>query len=502
MLEHIVMIMSQELSNGSFSLLATLAVKTCKEAKHMAVIDSISAAKARTEELKYIVQDQKARKNQYAAIISQQLNSLSVLEGNVNKGIKHKENVKDAISWYNKVLGFQIEGGRGVKFIFNNINLQNPNEEFSFSIRHSEDIYTLLDCNPYSGDTKELIQELNQTNGLFKFVRIMREKFQATSLKGALSTHISPFSDSTTNSISAPAASISVDGSESSERDKESQFQPGEVYRPLKKVNHGRVGKSPILSPVAASSHRRSPRFKLSLAANETNALEATMASSLTHSSFQSCNLKSVFLGERSGIPVASVPVTRVTTRRTIECKESRIGKHPIEVPPTVTITLEGQGLKVKGPLGELSRIYPREVKLERLESGEIKVSKAMDTRRANQMHGLFRTLTDNMVVGVSKGFEKKLQLVGVGYRAMLENKDLVLNLGFSHPVRMAIPDDIKVKVEENTRITVSGYDKCSIGEFAASVRKWRPPEPYKGKGVKYADEIVRRKEGKAGKKK
>ncbi|KAF9612037.1 hypothetical protein IFM89_037495 [Coptis chinensis] len=111
-------------------------------------------------------------------------------------------------------------------------------------------------------------------------------------------------------------------------------------------------------------------------------------------------------------------------------------------------------------------------------------------------------TLTDNMVVGVSKGFEKKLQLVGVGYRAMLENRDLVLNLGFSHPVRMPIPDGLQVKVEENTRITVSGYDKCSIGEFAASVRKWRPPEPYKGKGVKYADEIVRRKEGKAGKKK
>ncbi|KAL5700249.1 60S ribosomal protein L6 [Ranunculus cassubicifolius] len=108
------------------------------------------------------------------------------------------------------------------------------------------------------------------------------------------------------------------------------------------------------------------------------------------------------------------------------------------------------------------------------------------------------------MVVGVSKGFEKKLILVGVGYRAMLENnnKDLVLNLGFSHPVKMPIPEGLKVKVEENTRITISGYDKCSIGEFAASVRKWRPPEPYKGKGIKYSDEIVRRKEGKAGKKK
>lgn len=113
-----------------------------------------------------------------------------------------------------------------------------------------------------------------------------------------------------------------------------------------------------------------------------------------------------------------------------------------------------------------------------------------------------FRTLTDNMVVGVSKGFEKRLQLVGVGYRATVEGKDLVLSLGFSHPVRMAIPNDLKMKVEENTRIIISGYDKCNIGQFAASVRKWRPPEPYKGKGVRYANEVIRLKEGKAGKKK
>ncbi|KAK6918876.1 Ribosomal protein L6, alpha-beta domain [Dillenia turbinata] len=225
------------------------------------------------------------------------------------------------------------------------------------------------------------------------------------------------------------------------------------------------------------------------------------MASSVT--SFQSCNLRSVFLGDKNGIHVSSVPIARVGfLTKTIQCKESRIGKHPIPVPSNVTIMLEGQFLKAKGPLGELSITYPREVKVERWESGELKVSKAFETRRANQMHGLFRTLTDNMVVGVSKGFEKRLQMVGVGYRAVVEGKDLVLNLGFSHPVRMAIPEGLQVKVEENTRITVSGYDKCGIGEFAASVRKWRPPEPYKGKGVKYADEVVRRKEGKAGKKK
>ncbi|XP_024024106.1 50S ribosomal protein L6, chloroplastic isoform X1 [Morus notabilis] len=226
------------------------------------------------------------------------------------------------------------------------------------------------------------------------------------------------------------------------------------------------------------------------------------MASSLT-SSFQTSSFRSVFLGERNGFSVSSVPVSRVGfVKKNIECKESRIGKQAIEVPSNVTITLEGQGLKVKGPLGELSLNYPREVKVEREESGILRVRKAVETRRANQMHGLFRTLTDNMVVGVSKGFEKRLQLVGVGYRAMLEGKDLVLSLGFSHPVRMTIPNGIQVKVEDNTRIVVSGYDKSEIGQFAASIRKWRPPEPYKGKGVKYADEVIRRKEGKAGKKK
>ncbi|GMN58149.1 hypothetical protein TIFTF001_027248 [Ficus carica] len=214
-------------------------------------------------------------------------------------------------------------------------------------------------------------------------------------------------------------------------------------------------------------------------------------------------SFQSVFLGERNGLSVSSVPVSRVGfVKKNIECKESRIGKQPIEVPKNVTITLDGQDLKVKGPLGELSLNYPREVKVEREESGILRVKKAIETRRANQMHGLFRTLTDNMVVGVSNGFEKRLQLIGVGYRAMLEGKDLVLSLGFSHPVRMTVPDGIQVKVEENTRIVVSGYDKSAIGQFAASIRKWRPPEPYKGKGVKYADEVIRRKEGKAGKKK
>ncbi|KAJ0229740.1 50S ribosomal protein L6 [Hirschfeldia incana] len=224
------------------------------------------------------------------------------------------------------------------------------------------------------------------------------------------------------------------------------------------------------------------------------------MASSVV-SSFQP---RSSFLGDRNMFKVSTTPPSAQVgfSSKTIECKESRIGKQPIAVPSNVTIALEGQDLKVKGPLGELALTYPREVELTKEDSGFLRVKKTVETRRANQMHGLFRTLTDNMVVGVSKGFEKKLILVGVGYRATVEGKELVLNLGFSHPVKMQIPESLRVKVEENTRITVSGYDKSEIGQFAATVRKWRPPEPYKGKGVKYSDEIVRRKEGKAGKKK
>eukprot|EP00244_Chara_vulgaris_P012270 TRINITY_DN636_c0_g1_i5.p2 TRINITY_DN636_c0_g1~~TRINITY_DN636_c0_g1_i5.p2 ORF type:complete len:133 (-),score=32.23 TRINITY_DN636_c0_g1_i5:528-926(-) len=129
-------------------------------------------------------------------------------------------------------------------------------------------------------------------------------------------------------------------------------------------------------------------------------------------------------------------------------------------------------------------------------------VSRAMDTRRARQMHGLFRTLTDNMFVGVSKGFEKKLEMNGVGYRAAVNGNVLQMSLGYSHPVLMDIPEGLKVKMEGNTNITVSGYDKVAVGDFCANIRGKRPPEPYKGKGIKYSDEVIRRKEGKTGKKK
>ncbi|KAL5554550.1 hypothetical protein UlMin_041951 [Ulmus minor] len=203
-------------------------------------------------------------------------------------------------------------------------------------------------------------------------------------------------------------------------------------------------------------------------------------------------NLRSVFLGERNGLFVSSVLVPRVGfLRKSIECKESRIGKQPVEVTKNVTITLEGQDMKVKGPLGELLLIYPREVNVDREESGIVRVKKAVETRRGNQIHGQ----------NLSKGFEKRLQLVAVGYRATLEGQIVVLSLGFSHPIRMEISDGIKVKVEDNTRIVVSGYDEC-YWSICCFHRKWRPPEPYKVKGVKYIDEIIRGKEGKSWNKK
>eukprot|EP00244_Chara_vulgaris_P012266 TRINITY_DN636_c0_g1_i1.p1 TRINITY_DN636_c0_g1~~TRINITY_DN636_c0_g1_i1.p1 ORF type:complete len:292 (-),score=62.19 TRINITY_DN636_c0_g1_i1:524-1399(-) len=185
-----------------------------------------------------------------------------------------------------------------------------------------------------------------------------------------------------------------------------------------------------------------------------------------------------------------------------IDCKESRIGKAPIAVPTGVEYTLGESSLLVKGPLGQLSREYPPEVKLTVGDDGMLTVSRAMDTRRARQMHGLFRTLTDNMFVGVSKGFEKKLEMNGVGYRAAVNGNVLQMSLGYSHPVLMDIPEGLKVKMEGNTNITVSGYDKVAVGDFCANIRGKRPPEPYKGKGIKYSDEVIRRKEGKTGKKK
>ncbi|XP_026387303.1 kinetochore protein SPC25 homolog isoform X2 [Papaver somniferum] len=237
-------------------LVKALAVKTDKEAKRMDLNDSVLAAKGRIEELKRIVQIKTAKEEEYGAIISRQL--MEAQEEKVKKHTDHKESTEDAISWYNKVLGFRIEGGRGVKFIFNNINTEHPHEEYSFIVRHEDNIYTLLDCHPFVEDTKELVQELNRTNGLFKFVRIMREKFQAAVSIGYPDQATSVHPESATVSISAPTSSVSANGSES--RNEQNQ-QPGALEIRNKKVKRVGVEKSQILSPASASSHRRSPRL-------------------------------------------------------------------------------------------------------------------------------------------------------------------------------------------------------------------------------------------------
>ena len=177
----------------------------------------------------------------------------------------------------------------------------------------------------------------------------------------------------------------------------------------------------------------------------------------------------------------------------------SRIGKQPIPVPSGVTVTIDGQDVKVKGPKGELSRKLPEEVANEQ-EGDTITVKRRSDARIARERHGLSRTLVANMVDGVSKGFEKRLEIQGVGYRAAVQGKKLNMSLGYSHPVEFDPPDGIQFKVESNTNVIVSGIDKELVGTVAAKIRDARPPEPYKGKGVRYAGEYVRRKAGKSGK--
>ena len=178
----------------------------------------------------------------------------------------------------------------------------------------------------------------------------------------------------------------------------------------------------------------------------------------------------------------------------------SRIGKRPIAIPNKVTVEIKGQHVAVKGPKGSLERVLPPEVKVEK--DGEtLQVMRQDDSRTARERHGLSRTLVSNMVEGVSKGFEKRLQIQGVGYRAQAQGSKLTLNVGYSKPVEMTMPEGIQVAVEKNTEVTVSGINKEVVGNVAAQVRAVRPPEPYKGKGIRYLGEFVRRKAGKAGKK-
>jgi large subunit ribosomal protein L6 len=173
----------------------------------------------------------------------------------------------------------------------------------------------------------------------------------------------------------------------------------------------------------------------------------------------------------------------------------------PIPVPETVVVDIQGSNVAVQGPKGTLSRDFHPDLTVA-LEEGELKVSRPTDQRYHRALHGLTRALLNNMVVGVSEGFQKKLEVVGVGYRVDLQNDgSLLLNLGFSHPVTVSPPEGITFEVEARTKvITVSGIDKQVVGQTAAEIRAWRPPEPYRGKGVRYLGEYVRHKPGKAGK--
>ena len=169
----------------------------------------------------------------------------------------------------------------------------------------------------------------------------------------------------------------------------------------------------------------------------------------------------------------------------------SRIGKQPIELPAGVEVSIDGQAVRVKGPKGELSWVFLPEVSISQ-DGNMLKVSQVGSGREAQSRYGLSRTLLNNMVVGVSAGFSKKLEIVGVGYRAALKGRDLELQLGFSHTIEVKAPAEISFEVPTNTQIVVLGIDKQQVGQVAADIRKWRPPEPYKGKGIRYAGEKVR----------
>jgi large subunit ribosomal protein L6 len=174
----------------------------------------------------------------------------------------------------------------------------------------------------------------------------------------------------------------------------------------------------------------------------------------------------------------------------------SRIGKQPIVIPPKVTVAVKGQSVHVEGPKGKLNFELPKRTSL-KVEKDKILVSRQGDDAQAKALHGLSRALLNNMVRGVSEGFVKKLEIQGVGFKAAVQGKMVNLSLGYSHPINYPIPDQIKVTVEENTKLTIEGPDRQVVGQVAAEIRGFYPPEPYKGKGVRYVGEHVQRKEGK-----
>lgn len=177
----------------------------------------------------------------------------------------------------------------------------------------------------------------------------------------------------------------------------------------------------------------------------------------------------------------------------------SRVGSNPITIPSNVTVAIDGHIVTANGPLGNLTTEFRPEIKVE-LKDNQIIVARKKNDQMSRALHGLTRSLIANTVVGVEKGWSKKLELVGVGYRANTTGQTLTLSVGYSHPVVVEAPEGVKFQVDENTKITVSGIDKIVVGQVSAKIRASRPPEPYQGKGIRYAGEYVRRKAGKAGK--
>lgn len=178
----------------------------------------------------------------------------------------------------------------------------------------------------------------------------------------------------------------------------------------------------------------------------------------------------------------------------------SRVGKMPIAIPAGVTITVTPENVvTVKGPKGELVKAMHKDINIA-VEDAQVVVTRPSDVKEHRALHGLTRALLNNMVVGVSQGFSKTLELNGVGYRAQLQGKKLVMNLGYSHPVEVESVEGVDFKLDGTTKVIVEGIDKEKVGAVAANIRAWRKPEPYKGKGIKYSDEVIRRKEGKTGK--
>ena len=175
----------------------------------------------------------------------------------------------------------------------------------------------------------------------------------------------------------------------------------------------------------------------------------------------------------------------------------SRVGKRPVEIPDGVSVSVSGDTVSVKGPKGQLSERVPAEIAVA-VEGGQVQVTRPDDRKSTRALHGLARALVANMVTGVTSQFSKELEIQGVGYRADVQGKKLVLNVGYSHPVEMPVPEGLKVSVDRNVAVKIEGSDRQQVGQFAANIRSVRPPEPYKGKGIRYRDEHVRRKVGKA----